>query len=99
MRMMSSISRWKRSGGGEDGMRSLDDADFNYTRRPWLRRGKLLQEVTLHPPFKVVILGLDFAPRAGGYGLVVACQQHAGAFAQHARALGLRAGLQADGDA
>jgi len=81
---MSSISRWNLSGGGEDGMPKPWGRGVNYTPTACSRRGlKQLQKVTLHPALEVVIFRFDLAPWSCGNGLVVACEQDAGAFAQY----------------
>src|SRR5579859_6655782 len=103
MRMMSSISRWNLSGGGEDGMEFFGLGRGSIIRRcspnGVLWSGRLeLQKIALHPTLQVVIFGLDLTPRSRRHGLVVACEQHPGALAQHPLPGGLRPRLKAHRD-
>src|SRR5438094_2152908 len=98
MRIMSSISRWKRSGGGEDGIAYLWRRG-SIIRGRWMHgalwKGWLhLQKIALHPALQVVIFRLDLTPRSRRHGLVVAREQHARAFAQHTCPLRLGTGLE-----
>jgi len=106
--MMSSISRWKRSGGGEEGTSGNrteeEQPGCNYTAQSWrtapvLLLGRLrleLQEIALDPTAEVVVFRFDLAPRPRGHCLIVSRQQNGGAFAQDTRARSLRAWLLAD---